>query len=218
MSFKGAVTARCPKGCEESDFDVWSFIRGDIDDDLRLSLLAGDLNLVRCLQCGEVFRPEATVLYCDVRAGVFACVFPESYQQEEPRWRAKMHGDFEQMRSALGAEMPLDEEPLVFFGAEGLRRILQADDDLEDEVQVARYFCERLGYRMRPVLRSFARARNLPRMLPSREWKEGAPFSLEETVKALETLLKENDALEGYKRWLAELGTAKEPPPPVGKK
>ncbi|MBI5243072.1 MAG: hypothetical protein HY922_05210 [Elusimicrobia bacterium] len=218
MSFRGAITARCPEGCEESDYEVWSFIRGDLDEPLRESLMAGDINIVRCPECGNVFRPEATVVYYDPRAEVMAFIFPESYRSDEARWRAKMHEDFEQIRGALEADGPISEEPLMFFGAEELGKILQADDDLEDEVRVARYVCEGLGYRMRPVLRSFARGRSLPRMLPSREWKEGEPFSLKETLKALRALLGKNNRLSGYKRWLSELESAKEPPPAAAAK
>lgn len=218
MSFKGAVRARCPKGCEESDYEVWSFVRGDQDEDLRESALAGDLNLVRCAECAQVFFPEAPFVYYDLRAELIAFVFPESYRGDEVRWRAKMREDYEQMRASMGEELKSMGEPLVLFGLSELGALLRADDDLEDEVQVARYAAEKLGYRMRPVLRGHARARGLPRMLPSKEWKEGAPFELAALVKALKALLKSNDKLSGYQGWLKELEKAGVPPPPAGKR
>ncbi|HAH05229.1 MAG TPA: hypothetical protein DCM05_01690 [Elusimicrobia bacterium] len=220
MSFKGVVRAQCPKGCEESDYEVWSFVRGDQSEDLRLGVLAGDLNLARCAVCGQVFFPDCTLVYYDLRVALIAFVFPEAYRGDEVRWRAKMKEDYEQMRASLGKELQLLGEPLVCFGLSELSAVLRSDDDLEDEVLVARYAAEALGYRMRPVQRDFARARGLPRMLPSKEWKEGAPFDLPALLKALRALLKSNGKLKGYRSWLKELESAKTPPPlpPAGKR
>ncbi|MFA6091747.1 MAG: CpXC domain-containing protein [Elusimicrobiota bacterium] len=216
MSIKGVVHVRCPKGCDEADVELWSFIHGDRDEAIRESLLAGDLNIVRCEECGTFFFPECTVVYSDQRAELLAFVFPESYAADEVRWRAKMNEDFEIMQRAFGGRMPLAETPQLLFGMESLREILQSDDDLEDEVLVARHLLEKMGWKMRPVLRSFARERRLPRLLPSKSWKEGEPFDVSAVAKALKALIQENDRLEGYARWLKSLES--EVPPPAAAK
>ncbi|MDE2291449.1 MAG: hypothetical protein KGL53_05145, partial [Elusimicrobia bacterium] len=166
MSFLGRVEGRCPQGCEPAEFEVWTFVRGDRDEDLRLALLAGELNLVICQGCGRPFFPDATLVYVDPPAGVVAFVFPEGYRADEERWRGKMHEDFASMREALGPELPLVDEPAVYFGYDEARGALQADDDREDEARVAEFLLPGLGLKAYAVDAAFARRRGLPRFVP----------------------------------------------------
>ncbi|MFA6030693.1 MAG: CpXC domain-containing protein [Elusimicrobiota bacterium] len=212
MSLKGVVQAACPAGCAASEQEVWSFVRGDVDAELRETLLAGDLNLVRCPECSAIFYAEVPLVYMDSRAALVAFVFPESYRAEEGRWRLQMNEDYEKLRGVFGDALPIEDVPEIFFGMEPLREVLCADDALEDEVLVARHVAEGLGCRMRPVQRAYARTRGLPRVLPSRPWKPGEPFDREGTVAALRALLEANDRLENYRRWLAVVETEGVPP------
>src|SRR5262245_21543253 len=116
MSFLGKVQARCPKGCEPWDAEIWSFVNGGKDEPLRETLLAGDLNLVVCPECSTMFYPEATVIYYDAPAEILAFVLPEAYKSEEPRWRAKMEEDYSQMKKILGDDGAASLEPKIYFG------------------------------------------------------------------------------------------------------
>lgn len=208
MSFKGVVEAACP-GCKESEeIEVWSFVRGDMDPELRETLLVGELNLVICEHCGEPFLAEATVIYLDEDAGLLAFIFPEAYRGDEARWRSKMKEDFATLRSAL-PDLRLGE-PQILFGFEELRETLRADDAMADEVEVARFFEEKLGFAPLSVDRAFARARNLPWDLPL---GRGKPFTRENALEALRALLGANDKLEGYRRWIGYFESSKELPP-----
>ncbi len=213
MSFKGEIMARCPGECEPVEVEVWSFVRGDQDEPLRESLLAGDLNLLVCENCGRVFSPEATVVYFDPREEFLAFIFPEMYRSEEERWRAKMHDDFEELRGIDGTEGAFSCEPLLFFGMAEVSKQMNLDEGMEDEVRVAEHLCLNLDLALLPIDRAYARARALPRVLPysSRRGKK-APVR-EDALDGLMCLLKANDRLEGFRRWLAHLGGRKDLPP-----
>jgi len=208
MSIKGLADVRCPGGCENEPAEVWSFVRGDEDPELRETLLAGELNLLLCERCGRPFYAETVVVYLDEAARLLAFIFPESYRADEARWRGKMGEDFARLRAALPKAAL--EEPRIIFGFEEIRRILADDDEMGDEVDVARFFCGKLGLDVRAVDRAFARARALPWELPS---GRGKPSSRENIMGALKALLKANDRLEGYRRWLEHFEAGQEVPP-----
>ena len=48
MSFKGVIEARCPRGCESFETEIWSFIHGRRSPELRETAQAGELNLLLC--------------------------------------------------------------------------------------------------------------------------------------------------------------------------
>jgi len=209
MSFQGKVRAKCPRQCDEWDADVWTFIDGGKDEGLREALLAGDLNFVSCPECGGLFYPEATVIYYDAGRGLLAFVLPETYRAEESRWRGKMAEDYEQMRKLLGdAAGPARLEPKIYFGMETLRSELEAEDLIEDEVEIAKLLAKELKAKLYEVDRTFARERSLPWLLPHR----GA-VSVASLRQGLEDLLEKNDRLESYRRWLKSLSADPSLPP-----
>ncbi|MBI5200983.1 MAG: hypothetical protein HY925_05305 [Elusimicrobia bacterium] len=212
MSFTGQIDAKCP-GCSESgDFEIWSFVRGDLDETLRERIKGGELNVLECPNCGRLFYPETSWVYAEPPKDLLAFVFPEGYREEADKWRAKMREDFEKMRPVT-EKLGLHEEPLVFFGAEPLAMLLHETEALEDEAEVAHYFCEKLGLTHRLVGAAFARARRLPRSLVQAK----GPYSRERAVEGLKKLVAENDRLEGYRRWLQYLSSDGPEPPFVGK-
>lgn len=212
MAIKGMITAECPAGCEPVEAEVWSFVRGDVDEALRESLLAGDLNLLVCEDCGTVFMPKASVVYFDPEEDLLAFIFPESYRKEEARWREKMHVDFEEMKGVIGGSKP-PSEPIIYFGMEEAAQGMQAERDLEDEVRIAAALASELGLSIYPVDRSYARGRGLPRVLPCSAAPEGKDPTREDALKGLLVLLKANDRLAGFRRWLPHLGKVEGLPP-----
>lgn len=213
MSFRGSIEARCPKGCEV-EVETWSFVRGDKDAYLRNALLAGELDLVLCPECGRLFRPESPMVYYDLSAELLVFVFPESCAKEEERWRKKMSEDLGVMRRSMGADLPIAVEPMLLFGLEPLRELLKSEDSLEDEVDVAREFCKGLGLKMRRVLRSHARVLGLPRLLPCRPEEKDTPMTQKAALAALDALLAADDALESYAKWRREIASKGLPPMP----
>src|SRR5271170_1359995 len=106
MSFKGAVEAQCPNGCESFTAEIWSFIRGDAQPELRLLVMFRECNLLLCPECNKPFFPDAPYIYFDPTAELLAFVFPESYRDKEKYWRDKMAGDFTVVSDKLGAVLP----------------------------------------------------------------------------------------------------------------
>lgn len=197
MSLIGKVDGMCPKGCEPAEYEVVTFVRGDREEDLRLALLACELNLVVCQSCATPFFPDTVLVYSDERSGLTAFVFPESYRADEPRWRAKMEEDFAQMRLSLGSQMPLAAQPELFFGYPELAAVLQGEDDREDEARVADYLLKGLGLTRWDVEPGFARRRGLPRFVPLK----GAVWSREAARAGVDALLAANDRLVSFAGW-----------------
>lgn len=210
MSIKATVETRCPGGCEPIEADVWSFVRGDKDENLRDRLLVGELNLTLCDECGKHFTPEAPLVYLDPTKELLAFVFPTSYEKEAERWRTKMAEDFKALREAYGDEMAVEIEPLQLFGLDALTTILREDDTVEDEVEVAEYYCGTLSLSVARVSRGFSRSRRLPRILPY----AGASFSRDAAVRGVRALLEANDRLTAFEGWLSYLESP-EPDPPL---
>jgi hypothetical protein len=203
MALRGMIQVCCPKGCEPKDAEVWSFVRGDTDEALREGLLGGELNLIVCDDCGEMFYPEAIVVYYDPREEMLAFVFPESYSKERGRWQKKMHEDYEQMREALDTTPTL--EPEIFFGVEELGRVIKEEELLEAEVQVAEHLGKELGLGYYRVRRDWARSHHLPRLLPHASLGKAKGYSHPAAKKGVAKLLAANDRLAGFSRWSAEL-------------
>jgi hypothetical protein len=210
MSIKAIVEASCPGGCEPAEFEVWSFIRGDRDENLRDRILVGELNLVVCGECSRHFSPEAPLVYLDPTVDLLAFVFPKSYEKESERWQRKMHEDFDQLRSAYKDAISEALQPIELYGMERLTELLQEEDSLEDEVQVAEYYCGELSLPVVRIGRGFARARQLPYIVPA----AGGRFSRDAARDGVKALLKANDRLAAFERWLSFLDSD-EPDPPA---
>lgn len=210
MSFTGTIEAKCPGCSETEEFEIWSFVRGDLDETLRERVKGGELNVLECAHCGRLFYPEASWVYADAVRELVAFVFPESYEAQADVWRRKMKEDYERMRP-VAVKLGLLEEPVVLFGPYRLAEILQRSDDLEDEAEVGRYFFEKLGLRSRLVRAAFAREHDFPRRLPYAP--SAGQYTREGAVAGLKKLIEANDRLEGYRRWLEYLeGDGPQPP------
>lgn len=212
MSFKATVDAKCPNDCESVETEVWSFVRGDKDENLRDRILVGELNMVLCEECHTHFSPDATLVYLDARVELLAFAFPKSYEKNADKWRSKMKEDYAQMREAFDEDLPNNLEPMCLFGLDALKELLIEEDSLEDEVLVAEHYCSELSLPVVKIGRGFARQRHLPRIVPVKGKNE---FSRDQAKLGVTALLKANDKLVAFKRWL-EFCDSDEPDPPRG--
>jgi hypothetical protein len=206
MSFKGEIEAKCPtESCIPFETEVWSFVRGDSDEDLRLTILARELNLILCPTCQVPFFPDAPYVYYESRLEVLAFVFPESYKDKEAYWRDKMHSDFVQFKTGLGEKVSADLEPEIFFGVEGLAALLEREDYRGEEREVMEVFAKDLGLSIYRVSPRFAREHGVPPALP---YAGPAQASRASVIAGLEKLVAANDRLTAYSSYLAELSAA----------
>jgi hypothetical protein len=211
MSIKGRIEAKCPNGCEPFDAEVYSFVRGDTDEALRLQIKARELNLLICDGCEKPFFPELPYIYFDPSAELLAFVFPESFRAKEQFWRDKMHADFELMRQALAADFPLSVVPSIFFGEEGLAELLDFEDFRGEETEVMEWIARDFGLSIYKVSPRYARENDCPGSLPY----EGKNPSRASVIKSLEKVLAANDRLEAFARFLAKFKTSKDGVPPT---
>lgn len=166
MSIKGTIKAKCPEGCEPFESEVWSLVRGDNDKELKEVLLSGELNLLFCPACGKPFYADEPFVYFDPGAEMLAFVFPRSYQKEEEKWRAKMNTDCELLKQGLLKEKQLSFAPQIFFGLEGLKDMLEAENECGDETEIIEVMAGELGLKTVRVSPAYARSSGVPRVIP----------------------------------------------------
>ena len=213
MSLRGRIIAKCPKGCEPFDAELYSFIRGDTDPDLRLQIKARECNLLICDECEKPFFPEEPYIYFEPQAEILGFVFPESFRPREKYWREKMHADFEEMRRALAENFPLTVEPVIFFGVDGLAELLDFEDYRSEEHEVMEWVAKDLGLSIYKVSPRFSRDNDVPGSLPYAANGAKAP-SREGAIAGLEKVLAANDRLKAYQRYLEKLKASQAGLPP----
>jgi hypothetical protein len=131
-------------------------------------------------------------------------VFPESWRAQEASWRQKMHEDFAALKKAWGAKLPLDVEPEVFFGPDGLCDLLSREDYRHEERDVMEFIAKDIGLSLYRVSPRYARLHGMPDCLPYAE-PPTQPPSRQGLLNGLERLLAANDRLSAYGELLAAL-------------
>lgn len=212
MSIKGVVEARCPRGCEPFEAEVWSFIHAGKSPELRELVAAKECNLILCPDCGAPFFAPAPYIYFDPDAGMLGFVFPESFRAQEGRWRERMKSDFVSLKRALGKHLPVDMEPDLFFGPDGLCDLLSAEDYRGEEREVMECVAGELGLSLYKVDPVFARRQRIPASLPYVAAGQGVTAGA--VVEGLKRLLSANDRLSAYQDFLQRLQDRCELPPP----
>lgn len=203
MSLKGKISARCPKGCDEFETEVWSLIRGDADDALRQTVIAGELNLLLCPSCGSPFFAAEPVVYLDARAELLAFVLPESYRERADYWEEKMRADYDVLKGAFGEDVRLEAEPQIFFGFEPLVSLLEDDDFRGEEGEVMECFARELGLGLYRVSPGYARSRRIPPSLPYAGRRRSPGRA--DIVAGLEKIMASGGSLPLYKAYLKAL-------------
>lgn len=209
MSFKGEIEARCPGGCEPFAAEVWSYIRGDKSLELRDAVLARECNLLLCPACNAAFFPEAPYVYFEPTADILAFVFPEAYSDKREYWEGKMRADFEVLKTNLGKDLPLEVEPVLFFGPEGLGALLEDEDFRGEEREVMEFIAAELKLSLYRVSPRFAREKRVPGSLPY----VGKRATRESVIAGLEKIAAANDRLTAYVGFLERLRAGGSLPP-----
>lgn len=214
MSFQGEIEARCTACKEVFEAPVWSFVHGGTDVSLRDQIKARELNLLLCAHCNEAFMPEVSWIYYEPDAELLAFVFPEAWKAEEAKWREKMGADFAQMKDTLGGKLPLDYEPEIFFGQDGLGALLEREDWRIDERDVMVEYAKELGLEVYRAGPRWARAHAAPSEFPYR-----GKLGRESLIAGMKELLKANDRLTAWADFLAKFEKdPKAPLPPAAAK
>jgi len=198
MSFQGTVDANCPSCTDGFDAPVWSFVHGGKDAILRDQAKAMELNLLLCPSCGAAVVPEVAWIYYEPDDEILAFVFPVSYLAEEAKWRDKMKADFAAMREALGDHLPVGHEPEVYFGPEGLAKLLEFEDWRRDERDVMFFFAKDLKLSVYKASPAWAREYGAPSWLPY----EGKSPTRASIIAGLSKIVEANDRLTAWSAFL----------------
>lgn len=211
---KGRVEAQCPNGCNPFEAEVWTMIDLVQQPELKDRLLSGELNLLLCDQCHRHFYHEQMIVVHDPASELLAFVFPSFFESEKDKWAAKMREDYARIREADRAGR-LDYEPVLFFGLEALRELMEREMTLGDETDIMRNLAGKLKLGLYRVKPSYARAQGIPALLPLADSGKDPRSGV---VEGLRRLLGENAYLASYKSYLGRLEAKPgEPLPPAAR-
>ncbi len=166
-SLQNEAAAHCPHGCETFDVTYWSLVRGDENDDLKSALLGGELNLVRCPQCGAFFHHDGELMYFDAPAELLVFVFSPKDKARQAELKAKMEQDYHILQHILLKELHLDYPPVSLFGLEELQHLLHHEQEVTDESEVIAAAAATQGFGVARLKPSYARAHHFPLYVPA---------------------------------------------------
>lgn len=190
----------CPCG-EKFEAELWNAINAVEDPELKEALISGEINVVCCPACGEIFYAEHFLLYHDSRNEIIAFVYPSSFQHQATYWAEKMRRDFETAVAELMPEERVDYEPVLLFGLDSLADLLRAEDEEGDEVTILEHVASDLKLKLINLKPSLARPMRMPRVIPCCGGAKSDDMR-EEIMDGLRKLLKHNTNLEAYRKLL----------------
>jgi len=202
MSLSSQEEIRCPCG-EIFEADIWNSINAVEDPELKDAILSGEINIVSCPKCGQVFYAEHFVLYHDSNAELLAFVYPSSFVTDAEHWQKKMEEDFKKATLDIMPEGIITYKPILMFGLDSLVELIRDEQEQEDEMSILEYFADSYGLstiRLRP---HYARTNKIPRLLPVS--KEKGADMREEIIDGLKVLLRHNNLLSHYAEFLVKL-------------
>lgn len=166
-SIKNEGAACCPNHCESFDAEYWSLVSADQDPDLKTAILGGELNLVRCPECGTFFHHDGDLIYFDAPAELLVFVFSEKDREKEPELLARMQKDYGIIKNTLLKQLHMDYPPVSVFGLEALKNILQEEEKNMFESEAVAASAAALGYSVARLKPSYARQHHFPFYVPA---------------------------------------------------
>lgn len=202
MSLSSQEEIRCPCG-EIFEADIWNSINAVEDPELKDAMINGEINIVSCPKCGQIFYAEHFVLYHDTEKELLAFVYPTSFVSDEEHWRKKMEEDFKKATIEIMPEGMITYKPILFFGLDRLIELIRDEQEQEDEASILEYFAESYGLTILTLRPYFARINKMPHVLPSLKCKGST--QREELIEGIKVLLKHNSLLSHYSALLENI-------------
>jgi hypothetical protein len=198
MSFAKLEEITCPCG-ETFEAELWNAINVGEDPDLKEAILSGEVNVVCCPSCGQIFYAEHFILYQDGASELLAFVYPTSFSQQASYCATKMKEDFERAMKEFLPEQRMNYQPILIFGLETLVGMIREEEEL-NEVSILEYSAKDLGLSLLRLHPSLARKRQLPRILPL--LKEHNQTPRQDLIGGLKRLIDFNPHLTHFKNIL----------------
>ena len=199
MSLSSHEEIRCPCG-EIFEAEIWNSINAVEDPELKDAILNGEINIVSCPKCGQIFHAEHFVLYHDTEKELLAFVYPASFVQDEEHWRNKMEEDFKKATVEIMPEGMISYKPILLFGLDSLVELIRDEQEQEDENSILEYFAESYGLTILTLKPYFARVNKIPKVLPVLKANDSDRRS--EIIEGLKVLLRHNNLLSHYSTFL----------------
>ncbi|MFA6583564.1 MAG: CpXC domain-containing protein [Elusimicrobiaceae bacterium] len=203
-SMKGTVIASCPAGCGDFETVVWTLIRADEDQDLKDTVLGGELNLAQCPVCSQLCYCKTSVIYLDPPHDVAVIVLPEGTEQET--MSDKIKSEYETIKGGLARELKIETEPVIVFGTEPLRDIIQAEQFTGDESEIIGYAVREMDLEAVAVKPGRARAKGWPYVVPC----EKGSVSVKGVLSAAEKVLAQYHSLSRLEKMSRDLAARPE--------
>ena len=83
-------------------------VSGDQDPDLKSAIMGGELNLVKCPECGTFFHHDGELIYFDAPAELLVFVFSEKDREREPELAKRMQEDYRLIKNTLLKQLKMD--------------------------------------------------------------------------------------------------------------
>jgi hypothetical protein len=199
MSLSSQEEIRCPCG-EVFEADIWNSINAVEDPELKDAIINGEINIVSCPRCGQIFYAEHFLLYHDSENELLAFVYPSSFVADAEHWQKKMEEDFKKATEEIMPEGIMTYKPILMFGLDSLVELIRDEQELEDESSVLKYFAESYDLSILDIKPYFARANKIPRTLPVSKAKDLDMRA--EIIEGIKVLLKHNSLLSHYENFL----------------
>lgn len=166
MSTAKLEQIRCPCG-EVFEAELYNSINAEDDPELKEALICGEINVVCCPHCNEIFYAEHFLLYHDPSSELIAFVYPSSFKSDERFWKQRMHDDFKKAEDAMPASSKINYEPMILFGLDELVNLIKEEDEINDEISILEYSARDMGLEVVKLKPALAREVKLPRCIPS---------------------------------------------------
>ena len=186
-SIKNEAAAHCPNHCEPFDVEYWSLVSGDQDPDLKSAIMGGELNLVKCPECGTFFHHDGELIYFDAPAELLVFVFSEKDRKKEPELLARMQKDYGIIKNTLLKQLNMDYPPISVFGLEALKNILQEEEKNGFESEAIAAAAAVQGFSVARLKPSYARQHHFPLYVPAPAQGQSANDYAVTAVKVLQS-------------------------------
>jgi hypothetical protein len=206
MTISNLEEIKCPQG-HLFDAELLSAISVVDNPELKEALIAGEINLVSCPDCGEMFYAECFILYHDGDNELIAFVYPLSFQEQAAQCKAKMSKEFKLALNSFEEKQKIKYEPLLLFGIEDLVSLLRMEQDIEDEESILKYIAPKLSLNTVKIIPSLARKLGIPKILPIPKGEKNIEVKF--LISGLRTLMKYNHNLLHYVECLEKISSQK---------
>lgn len=198
MSTFNDIDIECEHCGESFRGTVWVAIHAGQDPELKELLLGGELNLVSCPHCVHVAFHERFLIYQEPAAELVVYVYPEASRAQESELQKMMLSGFREAQVLLPEKERLPYDPILLFGLEELIEMLQREEAIADQSQVAQAICKENQLQTVLLKPSRARALQSPRVIPY--VGSTAKPTRAEVEAGIERLLKLDPVLDEYEK------------------